>query len=164
MKRLYTVATLLLGALLVAASAEARAGADDVRASIEAASTALLDASASRDQIVGALVRLLEAAVLTLPPSALGADAKPNLEAAISDLKERSDLGEKLHQHLALAYRALSGGKAFQFPDTHSIEEARAHIKSLAASSVVSLKKGQSGQTSRLLVECVIMVVTPISR
>jgi hypothetical protein len=164
MKKRFVVLAMLLGALFVPVRTEARSRTEDVGKMIQAASGVLFDRSASRDQIQGALIRLLDAAVLTLPQSEHAADARSNLEAARVELQHSSLLSEKVHQHLALAYRALNADKSFQFPEVHSMEEAKAHIQNLVAACVDSLNKGQAGLTSRLLVECVIMIVTPIPR
>ena len=164
MKTRLALTILLLGAFVICAGKEARGGAEDVQKMIRTASTVLLGGSASDDQMRGALTQLLDAAILTIPKSEHAAAVRSNLEAARSELIAGSFFSEEGHQQLALAYRALSGGKPFEFPDVHTIEAAKVHIEKLVASSVDSIKKGQEGLASRLLLECVIMVVTPMSR
>jgi hypothetical protein len=164
MKKRFVVLALLLGALFVSVRTEARGSTEDVPKMIQTASGVLLDRSASEDQIRDALVRLLDAAVLTLPQSAPAADARSNLESARTEFKDHSVVSEKGRQHLILAYRALNAGKDFQFPEIHSIDEARDHAQKLVAASIASLKKGQGALACSLLLECVIMVVTPIPR
>jgi hypothetical protein len=63
-----------------------------------------------------------------------------------------------------LAYRSLNAGKDFQFPEIHTIEEAKVHIRKLVAASLVGLKERQQEETSRRLLECVLMIVTPVAR
>ncbi len=164
MKTHLAVTVLLLGTLGAYTGKDACGGTEDVGKMIQAASAALLERSASDARIRGALIQLLDAAILTLPKSEQAAEARSNLAAARAELKDNSYFSEKAHRHLALAYRALSSGKDFKFPDIHTIEDANIHIKNLLASSLDSLKKGQGGLASRSLVESVIMVVTPMSR
>lgn len=164
MKKCFVVFTLLASGLILSVRTEARCPAEDLPKIIQTASSVLFDSSASAEQIRGALDRLLDAALLILPQSAQAADARKNLEAARTEMKDSSPLSDKVHGYLDQAYRALNAGKSFQFPEVHSIEEARAHIKDLLAASVAGLKKGPEGPTSRLLLESVIMVVTPMER
>jgi hypothetical protein len=164
MKKRFVVLALLVAALFLSVRTEARYLTEDIPKIIQTASSVLFDRSASTEQIQGALIRLRDAALLTLPQSEQAADARKKLEAARAELKDRSPFSEKGYQFLDQAYRALNAGKGFQFPDVHSIEEAKAQIQSLVAASVAGLKKGPGGPTSRLLLECVIMVVTPMPR
>jgi hypothetical protein len=164
MKKCFVVLTLLASGLLLPGRTEAHCPAEDLPKMIQTASSVLFDSSASAEQIRDALVRLLDAALLTLPQSAQAADARKNLEAARTEMKNSSPLSDKVYGHLDQAYRALNAGKSFQFPDVHSIGEAKAHIKDLLAASVAGLKKGPEGPTSGLLLESVIMVVTPMPR
>jgi len=131
---------------------------------IQASFNVLLDGSPPEDQVRSALNRILDAIVLILPQKEQTRDARSDLEAAKLELKDGSLLSEKGGQHLALAYRRLNAGKDFQFPEIHTIEEAKAHISKLVASSLASLKEGREEETSRKLLECVLMVVTPIAR
>ncbi len=164
MKARVLVPVLLLATSFGFAGPDARDSTEEIQKKIQAASAALLEPTASEDEIRSALIQLLDAAVLTLPKSEHAADAKSNLEAARVELTAHALLSEKGYQHLALAYRALSGGNQFQFPDIHTIEEAKVRIRNLLATSVASLRKGQEGPTSRSLLECVIIVLTPMSR
>ena len=164
MKNCFVVLTLLASALFLSGRSEARDLAEDLPKIIQTASSVLFDRSASTEQIQGALVHLLDAALLALPQSAQATDARKNLEAARTEMKDSSPLSDKAYRYLDQAYRALNAGKSFQFPEVHSIEEAKAHIKDLLAASVAGLKKGPEAPTSRLLLESVIMVVTPMPR
>jgi hypothetical protein len=164
MNRHFFVPALLLSAVFVSVGTEARDLTEDPAKMIQEASGVILDRAASDKQMQGALVRLLDAAILTLPQSVQTADATSNLEAARAEFKNHSVFSETGYRHLSQAYRALNAGKDFQFPSVHSMEEARTHIQKLVNASVDSLDKGQSGLASRLLLESIIMVITPISR
>lgn len=159
MKKQIVVLVLLSGALLVSVHIQARESTDDLRKMMRAASVVLLDRSASSEEVRGALVQLLDVAVLVLQPSELPADVRANLQSARLELKDGT---VNLHQRLDQSYRALSAGRGFKFPEVHSIEEARAHIQDLLAASIAGLNKDNGRTTSRLLLECIIMVVTPI--
>jgi hypothetical protein len=164
MRKGLVVLALFLGAQCVCVRAESSERSKDVLEMIQAASKALLKDSPSEDEVRGALVRLLDAAILTLPQAERTAEARSNVEAARSELKDRSMLSEEGRQHLASAYRRLNAGKSFQLPEIHTIEEAKAHIKDLLAASIAGLKEGQEEVTSGMLLESVLMVVTPIPR
>ncbi len=164
MKRSLVVVGLLAGALLVSLRMEALSRTEDVGKMIKTASEMLLSPSPREAQIQSALIQLLDAALLTLPRSEHFADASSNLQAGRTEFKDHSMLSKKGYEHLAIAYRALNSGKSFQFPDVHSMEEVKASIQGRIAASIAGLNKGQGELTSRLLLECVIMVVTPISK
>ena len=164
MNRYLVVLALLFCAVFVPALTEARGLTEDVAKMIHEASGVILDGAASDQQIRDALVRLLDAAILTLPQSLKTADSMSNLEAARAEFKNHSVFSEIGYRHLSQAYRALNSGKDFQFPSIRSIEEARTHIQKLVTASVDNLDKGQSGLASRLLLESVMMVVTPVAR
>lgn len=136
----------------------------DVQEVIQSSFNVLLDGSPSEDQVRGALNRILEAIVLILPQTEQSRDARSNLKAAILELKDGSLLSEKGGQRLAMAYRSLNAGKGFQFPEIQTIEEAKAHISKLVASSLASLREGRDEETSKKLLECVLMIVTPMAR
>ncbi len=164
MKKRLVVFALLLGAFVVCARKDARGGTENVQKTIQTASSVLLGGSATDDQMRGALIQLLDAVVVTLPRSEHAAEARSNLEAARAELTGGAFFTEKGHRHLALAYLVLSGGKPFEFPDVHTIEDAKTHVRKLLASAVDSLNQGQEGLASRFLLECVVTVVTPMSR
>ena len=164
MKKQFVIGVMYFGLLSANVLAKAGVGAEDVSKMIQQASAALLNPSSSGEQIQGALIRLLDAAAATLPKSARVSEVRSNLEAAKADLKGHSLFSEKGHQHLALAYRALNSGKDFQFPEIRSIEDAKVYAQKLVAASIAGIEKGPDSPTSRLLLECVLLVVTPIAR
>jgi hypothetical protein len=164
MNRNFVVAVMFLGILHVSAPVDARGGVEDIQKVIQEASVVLMDPSASSEKIQDALVRLLNSAVLLLPQRESAADVKSNLEAAVAELKVRSWLGEKARQHLSAAYRGLSSGKDFKFPEIHSIEEARTYLQNQLGAAASSVKKGEGSPAARLLLEGVIVVITPMPR
>jgi len=167
MKQCLAVNAWLIGALLVSMPAGARDRGENAETMIKSASGVLFDRTSSQEQIRDALILLLDAALVTLPQTGSAADARSDLEAARGELKSVSIFSEKGYQRLSLAYRALNSGRSFQLPDrttVHSIDEAKAHIQKLLTGAVASLKYENAGQTSKLLVESVIMVVTPIPK
>ncbi len=163
MKKLFAV-SMLLAFQLASAPAQGKEVADDVAKMIQDASRVLLDPAATGNQIQGALAGLLDAALLCLPRSDRSSEARSNLTAARNEVKDRSMFSASGMQHLSVAYRSLNAGKSFQFPEVRSIEEARIHIKNLIAASLVSINKKERETACRLLVESVIMVVTPMQK
>jgi hypothetical protein len=154
-------------ALLLAclpAAAPAQNSADDAAKLIEGAARVILDPAVAGDQIKGAIIQCLDAAILALPRSGQAAGPRSSLTAARMEMKERSIFSEKAMQQLSLAYRALNDGKNFQMPKLGSIENARIHIRELLANAVVELKKGKGETASRMVVESVLMTVTPMER
>ncbi len=164
MKKQLFIFVLLSCAVLVSGRMEARTFTEDVAKMIRESSVAMLDRAASEKQLQDALVRLLDAAILTMPPSANTAGSIPSLEAAKAEFINHSMLSETGYRHLSQAYRAMNAGKDFQFPPIRTVEEVRKHIQNLINTSIGSLNNGQSELSSRLLLESVIMVVTPVSR
>ena len=152
----------LFGALLF--SWPIQAHSQDLAKIIQTASGRLLDQSASTNQIQNALLQLLDAAVLALPKSEHSGNARSAMQAAREELSKNAVLSQKGYEHLSVAYRALNSGKDFQFPEVSSMEQAKAGIQERIAASVAGLKNAQAGLTSKLLLECLIMVLTPIPR
>ena len=77
---------------------------------------------------------------------------------------------EKAHQYLGLAYKPVSGGKAWKIPEelkapgegTKGIERATKICAKLLDSALAEHKAGRNEESVRDLLGLVILVVTPI--
>ncbi|MFB0566942.1 MAG: hypothetical protein ACETWK_14850 [Candidatus Aminicenantaceae bacterium] len=145
---------------------EAFTKTEDIEKMIKTASGVLLDRSSSRDEIRDALLQLLDAAIITMPQTDYSDEAKAKIEVAKHEFSKKSFFSEKGHQYLSLAYRLMNNGKKYQLPEEeiYPIERAVEYCKKLVNSAIASLKEGPDGHTTMLLLELVIMVVTPIPR
>ena len=164
MKTHIVLHALLLSGLFASLRAEVHQSNEDLSHEIQAAAAVLQEDSAAEGQVQRALLRLLDVSILVLPKSEQAGDVRKSLEEARAEFKDHSPLSDDAYQHLARAYRVLNGGKDFQFPRADSFEEAGARIQDLLAAAIMSLKQNNEGPTCRLLLESVLMIITPIPK
>jgi hypothetical protein len=147
--------------------------ADDLKSRILKATRPLTgppDPAMTKERIVGALVELLDLVVELTPDSPY----KPEISTRIGIAKEiittRSIFDEKARQYLSLAYRMMTEGKKYEPPkeldEFVTIAEfqakAQKYMKDLVARSLQALEAGRPGETAKLLLEMVLMTMTPV--
>ena len=85
--------------------------------------------------------------------------------------KETSLFNDKARQYLALSYRMMTNGQKFQKPEEldefvtpeEAQEKAVKYTKQLIDKALTELDAGHPDKTAILLLELVLLVVTPIS-
>ena len=107
-----------------------------------------------------------------LPHSTAGAGVtRPEILCAKDLLQRDSIFNDKARQYLSFAYRMMTNGKKYETPKelevfvipTEAQEKAQKYAKKLMDEALAALAKGNKGETARLLLEIVLMVVTPVS-
>lgn len=108
---------------------------------------------------------LLEAILEAAPDTGFPPEFAENMKKA----KEISDSTSALNPdgiaYLHKAYRLINPGSDFEFPSTiKKIQDAVDHIKGELATAREKLKSGQTDACVKVLLEAVLMTVTPVVR
>jgi hypothetical protein len=124
----------------------------------------------STEVVAKSLVEILDASVLILPKTDYAIEYGSRIEGAKKMIVETTLFSDKAHQYLGLAYKLVTGGKAWKIPDELTSAYREADIMALAKkvcqklidSALAERKAGRDEQAVRYLLEFVLMVITPI--
>jgi hypothetical protein len=169
MKNRTTVALIAMG-LFFSAALFLPSTESGPEAMISHARTVILTPDASRDAIIKALVEVLDASLLILPKTEYAEEYKSRIESVKRIYGESQLFSDKAHQYLGLAYKLVTGGKAWQVPDELKapyrekdiMEQAKKVCLRLIDSALAARRAGRDEQSVRYLLEFVLMVITPI--
>jgi len=122
------------------------------------------------DRIAGMLAETLDLVVELTPDNRYKPEIKSRIDVGKELITTRSIFDEKARQYLSLAYRMMTDGKKFEPPkeldEFVTIAEFQVklqkYMKDLVANSIRELEAGRRGETARLLLEIVIMTMTPL--
>ena len=162
--------TALIGlAFLLAAVPVLSGSQEDPEALINRARSVIQDPHFSRDAITNSLSDALGAALLILPETDYAADFRARIETVRKMFDDEVLFSDKGRQYLGLAYKMVNGGKSWQLPEemktldaNKGIERVTQICQGLLESALADLKAGQKEKAVRLLLEYVILVITPI--
>ena len=129
------------------------------------------NASPTQDNIVDSLSQLLDIAASITTAYEYKDKIKYRIDVAKKLFKEDSLFNEKARQYLSFAYRMMTNGQKYQKPEELDVfvtpdeaqEKAMKYAKKLVEKALSELEKGNPGETAKLLLELVFMIVTPIS-
>jgi len=129
------------------------------------------DPSITQEKIVNALHKLLDIAASISPDSEYKDEIKYRIDVAKELLKDDSIFNAKARQYLSFAYRMMTDGKKYEKPEeldefvtpAEAQEKARKYAQKLIDEALSHLEEGNKEETARLLLELVLMIVTPIS-
>jgi predicted GNAT family N-acyltransferase len=93
------------------------------------------------------------------------------MDVAKDLFQKESMFNEKARQYLLLAYRQMTNGKKYESPKeldefitpAEHQEKGRKYGQKLVESALAEIDAGKPGEAARLLLELVLMIVTPIS-
>ena len=161
----------IIGAMLVASSSGVLFDVQDHKARIVEASNALFNTSGTMETVVNSLIRLLDVVVILTSNSQYKDEIANHVEIAKDLIKNKSLFNDKARQYLALAYRMITNGQKYQKPEeldefvtpSEAQEKAMNHAKNLIEKSLSELESGHNENAAKLLLEIVLMVVTPVS-
>jgi len=165
---------LIAAALLFTLPSEIMIGSQDPKARIKEASSVFLqaaDQSITKAKILNALLELLDISVSLTRESQYGAEIKYRIDVAKDLLQKDSIFNDKARQYLSFAYRMMTNGKKFEKPKgleefvtpAEAQEKAQKYAKKLVDEALTCLDEGNKGVTAKLLLELVLMIVTPVS-
>ncbi len=129
------------------------------------------DPAITKEKIVNALHELLDIAASITPDSEYKEEIKYRIDVAKDLLKNDSIFNPKARQYLSFAYRMMTDGKKYEKPaeldefvtPAEAEEKGRKYAQKLVDEALSHLEEGNKGETARLLLELVLMIVTPIS-
>jgi hypothetical protein len=157
-----TIYVLILGSLV---------GAEDIESRITKTSDKLFGPATSKEQMVDSLIEFLDITLALTASSKYSEEIKHYIDVA-KDLFENSSIfNDKARQYVALAYRMVTEGVKYQKPSeldefitpAEAQEKALKYAKKLIDDARASTKKGDKGNAAKLILELVLLVVTPLS-
>jgi hypothetical protein len=169
MKNCAVSAFAVLGLLLPSALA-AQSPETGPEAMILRARAVIMVPDASRDAITKALIDALDASLLILPETDDSKEFRSRVETVRKIFDEGRLFSDKARQYLELAYKLVSGGRAWQLPEElktayrekDMMERAKNACLKLVDSALAERKAGHNEAAVQRLVEFVILVITPI--
>jgi hypothetical protein len=157
-------------ALLIAAGPAIEAQENSPEALIGRARAVSLSPHFSRDEIIQALIGVLDASLLVLPETSYAVEFKERIGTVRKMFAEGGLLEDKIRQYLGLAYKMAAGGQAWAVPEelkstyreAEIMDGAKKICVALLDGALADLKAGRREQAVRQLVSFVIFVVTPV--
>lgn len=167
-------AWLIVAALFLAFPDGIMFGSQNKRAKIKKASRIFLnpaDASITKAKIIGALVELLDVTASLAHESEYSTEIKYRIDVAKDLFQKESIFDDKARQYLSFAYRMLTDGRKYEKPKEldefvtpeEAQEKGRKYATELVDRALASLADGNELESAKLLLELVLMIVTPIS-
>jgi hypothetical protein len=146
----------------------------DTKARIKEASGIFLgaaDPSVTPARVLKSILGLLDITAALTPESQYKADIQYRIDVAKDLFEKESMFNEKGRQYLALAYRQMTNGKKYERPKdldefvtpAEAQEKARKYGQKLVESALADIDAGKPGEAAKLLLELVLMIVTPLS-
>lgn len=169
MKNRMGTALIVLG-LLVSAIPAVQGSEKDAESMINHVASVVRAPDFSRDDILKALIEVLDASLLILPKTDYVAEFRSRIEAAKGQFDEQSLFSDTAYQNLGLAYNLVTVGKSWQIPEElvpgkrekDFMAQAKRVCQKLIDSAIAELKAGRNEQSVRYLLEFVLMVITPV--
>jgi hypothetical protein len=158
---------------LCACRARGAADSDDYKSRILDATNTLVgppDPSMTQEKIAGTLAKILDLAVELTPDNQYKPEIKSRIEIAKDLITKSSIFNDKARQYLSFAYRMMTDGKKFEPPKELDVFVTQAELqaktqkyaKDLVARGVQALEAGRAAETAKLLLELVLMTLTPV--
>ena len=146
-------------------------GAEDIETRIVNASSRMFSPNTSREQIVDSLVDFLDITLSLTASSKYRDEIKHHIEVAKDLFKNSSIFNDKARQYAALAYRMVTEGVKYQKPSVldefvtpaEAQEKAVKYAKELVELACTNVNQGDKSQAAKLILELVLLIVTPVS-
>jgi hypothetical protein len=147
-------------------------GQDDVRARIVSATNTLMghqDAPPTMETFVGSILELLEIAAAVTPDNQYKGEIQDRIAVAKDRIRDLSIFDDKARQYLSFAYRMMTEGRKYEMPQeldefvtaAELQEKTVRYVESVVTQSLQSLEVGDRQKTARLLLEIVLLTITP---
>jgi hypothetical protein len=126
--------------------------------------------SVKMENMLDSLFQLLDIAGSITTAVEYKEDINYRIDVAKELFKEDSIFNEKARQYLSFAYRMMTNGKKYQKPEDLDVfvtpdeaqQKAVKYAKNLIEKALSELDAGHPGETAILLLEMVLMIVSPI--
>jgi geranylgeranyl pyrophosphate synthase len=154
---------------ITACSPGAQIDSKDVKARIKEATDVFFGQSANKNTLVNSLIILINVVADLSSSSKYKDDIKYRIDVAKELIQNESLFNEKARQYLRFAYREITNGKKFQTPEELDVyvtpqeaqEKALKYSKELVKKALSELDSGHHEEAARLILELVLMIVTP---
>jgi len=162
---------IMITALFFSCLSGALIGAQESEARIIKAYEELSDPLVSKEKLVNSLVEFLDIALILTASSEYSNEIEHHIDVAKNLFRNSSLFNDKARQYLSLAYRMVTGGIKYQKPPQldefvtpdEAQKKAFKYANKLVEDALSSVKRGNDGDAARLILELVLLVVTPIS-
>lgn len=131
-------------------------------ARLDHAAQALVDEGRSAEDVRAALLDLLDEAIAAAPAAGLGGEWPEKASRARERIATRSPVDPEARRFLEESWREATG-KAWAMPSSVArIEDATALVKRDVGEAATALRERRAAEGVRLLLEAVLVVVTPM--
>ncbi len=168
------ISLVVITGILVSCLSGHPAAQDETRDRIAKATNTLTGqagAAVTMKGIVDALSELLDVSAVLTPDNQYKKDIHYRIGVAKDLMRDGSIFDDKARQYLSFAYRMMTNGKKFEPPKeldefvtpAEHQEKALKYIKGLVTATFESLTEGDNQEAARLLLEIVLMTMTPVA-
>jgi hypothetical protein len=145
---------------------------EDVKSRIISAANTLMgrqDSPPTMGTIVGAILELLDLSAAVTPDNQYKEEIQSRIGVAKERIEDNSLFDDKARQYLSFAYRMMTEGTKYEMPKeldefvtpAELQEKILRYVEGLVTQSIEALEGGDRQETARLLLEIVLMTVTP---
>ncbi len=135
---------------------------DEVAVNLQKAERFLLGKKAPLEDCKQGFYFIMESVKALLPQTDYSTECKEKFTAAHKVLKLKGIFSQQGMKLLRESYRLLNWGKAFEMPEISSISEAKKIGKKKMFLAAENLKQEKDDKTVKLLLEILLMTMTPI--
>lgn len=127
------------------------------------------DSPPTMETIVGAVLELLDLSAAVSPDNQYKEEIQSRIGVAKECIEDNSLFDDKARQYLSFAYRMMTEGTKYEMPKeldefvtpAELQEKTLRYVEGLVTQSIEALEGGDRQETARLLLEIVLMTVTP---
>lgn len=127
------------------------------------------DSPPTMETIVGAVLELLDLSAAVSPDNQYKEEIQSRIGVAKERIEDNSLFDDKARQYLSFAYRMMTEGTKYEMPKeldefvtpAELQEKTLRYVEGLVTQSIEALEGGDRQETARLLLEIVLMTVTP---
>jgi hypothetical protein len=128
-------------------------------------------AAATREKLTEAITQLLDVAAAITPDNQYRQDIRYRIDVAKDLITKDSLFNDKARQYLSFAYRQMTNGARFETPKelqefvtpAELQEKTSRYLKGLVDKAQTSLAAGRTAETAKVLLEIVLMIMTPVA-
>ena len=128
------------------------------------------DPTMTREKVTAALLEILDLVGAMAPANQYRQGILSRIATAKELMEKDSIFNDKARQYLSFAYRMMTDGRKFETPKELDVfvtpaelqGKLQKYFKDLVARSIQALDAGHTGETAKLLLELVLMTMTPV--
>lgn len=158
-----TIALLPAAAIVAALLGGGPETIPEPRSNLERATRLLFDGRPSDADAKAGILALLDAVSEAAPASRIAGDWPARVGRARALFEKCDGVDEEAATLLLESYRQVTGGTDYRFPaSVHRIEDAVGQGRLQLEGAAEALRAGRNGDAVRLLLETVLLIVTPV--